>query len=91
MAPEVIRGNERYGFSADVWSVGIVVIEMSTGKPPFHSLGTISALFTIGNSNKPPPFPETLSEVAKDFLTQALQVYENLFSTYFFFLLTREQ
>ncbi|EDO27976.1 predicted protein, partial [Nematostella vectensis] len=36
MAPEVLRG-ESYGRSCDVWSVGCVLIEMATGKPPWNA------------------------------------------------------
>ena len=34
MAPETLRG-ENYGRSCDVWSVGCVIIEMLTTKPPW--------------------------------------------------------
>jgi len=35
MAPEMIRG-EKYGKSADFWSVGILLYDMLSGKPPFQ-------------------------------------------------------
>ena len=35
MAPEVIDGSG-HGTSADVWSVGVMAIELSTGVPPLH-------------------------------------------------------
>ncbi len=37
MAPEVVRANkaQRYGAKCDVWSVGCVVIEMATTRPPW--------------------------------------------------------
>ncbi|OWB76588.1 hypothetical protein B5S32_g741 [[Candida] boidinii] len=34
MAPEVLRG-EDYGVSVDWWSLGAVIFDMCTGKPPF--------------------------------------------------------
>jgi serine/threonine-protein kinase ULK/ATG1 len=36
MAPEILR-YERYGSKADLWSVGTVLYEMATGKPPFRA------------------------------------------------------
>jgi serine/threonine-protein kinase ULK/ATG1 len=36
MAPEILR-YERYDAKADLWSVGTVLYEMSTGRPPFRA------------------------------------------------------
>lgn len=38
MAPEVVMQKELGRFS-DIWSVGCVVIEMATGRPPWHNCG----------------------------------------------------
>lgn len=76
MAPEVIKeghGTSHYGRSADIWSVGAVVIEMITGKPPFHALPPMTALFRIGNSEVTPEIPERLSPEGKDFLSRCFQ------------------
>eukprot|EP01063_Lacrimia_lanifica_P002149 TRINITY_DN11110_c0_g1_i1.p1 TRINITY_DN11110_c0_g1~~TRINITY_DN11110_c0_g1_i1.p1 ORF type:complete len:727 (+),score=260.11 TRINITY_DN11110_c0_g1_i1:81-2261(+) len=61
MAPEMIQGRS-YSFSADVWSLGITVIEMLTGAPPFvndfNEKGPHAALFFIAQLQDPYPMPE---------------------------------
>jgi serine/threonine protein kinase len=37
MAPEVIR-SQPYDVKVDVWSVGILMMEMAEGKPPYIDL-----------------------------------------------------
>ena len=68
MAPEVIQGKSHYGRKADIWSVGAVVIEMATGKPPFFDLPPLTALFKVGTTDVLPEIPSHLSDEAKDFL-----------------------
>lgn len=38
MAPERFNG-QPYGFSSDVWSLGLCVVECVTGKYPYEGLG----------------------------------------------------
>ncbi|CAI9099263.1 OLC1v1036051C1 [Oldenlandia corymbosa var. corymbosa] len=72
MAPEVARGEEQ-GFAADIWSLGCVVVEMTTGTNPWPNLSDpVSALFRIGYSEDVPKCPIWLSNSAKDFVSKCL-------------------
>src|SRR5271163_1690946 len=46
MAPEILRC-QQYGPEVDLWSVGTVVYEMLTGKPPFRARNHIDLLVRI--------------------------------------------
>lgn len=72
-APEVLTGN--YNSKVDIWSLGCVIIEMASGKPPWseHNFeNPFRALYHIGNSNSLPKFPDNLSPLAYDFLRLCL-------------------
>ncbi|KDE07893.1 STE/STE11/CDC15 protein kinase [Microbotryum lychnidis-dioicae p1A1 Lamole] len=76
MAPEVVDQSGATTAS-DVWSLGALVIELVTGKPPYHFLDPMPALFRIVNDDCP-PIPEGASPVVKDFLLQCFQKDANL-------------
>eukprot|EP01116_Phalansterium_solitarium_P005734 TRINITY_DN1769_c0_g2_i1.p1 TRINITY_DN1769_c0_g2~~TRINITY_DN1769_c0_g2_i1.p1 ORF type:complete len:515 (-),score=198.63 TRINITY_DN1769_c0_g2_i1:60-1604(-) len=72
MAPEVIQ-EVGYDFKADIWSLGITVLELAEGKPPLSNIHPMRAIFMI--PNKPPPVfatPEQWSKELADFLTECL-------------------
>lgn len=76
MAPEVIDQSGATTAS-DIWSVGCVVIELLEGKPPYHQLDPMPALFRIVQDDCP-PLPEGASPVVKDFLLHCFQKDVNL-------------
>jgi serine/threonine protein kinase len=58
-------------------SVGCVVIELMEGKPPYHFLDPMPAMFRIVQDDCP-PIPEGASPIVKDFLYHCFQKDCNL-------------
>jgi mitogen-activated protein kinase kinase kinase 4 len=76
MAPEVFTKTVMggHGRAADIWSVGCVVVEMVTGKRPWHELeNNYQIMFKVG-MGETPDIPETLSDEGQDFLTGCFQI-----------------
>jgi len=72
MAPEVIM-RKGYGRKADIWSLGCVVVEMATAKPPWGRMDNpIAAMRKIGMSSELPPVPDSLSPAARSFVSRCL-------------------
>jgi len=76
MAPEIIKGQD-YGVKVDMWSLGIMAIEMADGEPPWINEPPLKALFLI--VTRPPPTLNphaSWSKDFKDFTAQCLQIDE---------------
>ncbi|KAG9327806.1 hypothetical protein KVV02_000252 [Mortierella alpina] len=56
MAPEILR-YEKYDAKADLWSVGTVLYEMCTGKPPFRAQNHVELLKRIERAQDVITFP----------------------------------
>ncbi|XP_046391955.1 mitogen-activated protein kinase kinase kinase 4 isoform X2 [Ischnura elegans] len=75
MAPEVFMKttHEGHGRAADIWSVGCVVVEMTSGKRPWHEYDSnYQIMFKVG-MGEIPAWPSTLSQEGEDFLHGCLQ------------------
>jgi len=74
MAPELIRGND-YTEKVDIWSLGVVLIEMMQGEPPYIEFPPLRALFLITTKGIPPlTNPAKWSVDLKDFLAKCLEI-----------------
>ncbi|XP_069095554.1 STE20-like serine/threonine-protein kinase isoform X1 [Pleurodeles waltl] len=78
MAPEVVMcetsKDRPYDYKADVWSLGVTLIEMAQIEPPHHELNPMRVLLKIAKSDPPTlAQPSRWSNDFNDFLKKCLE------------------
>lgn len=73
MAPERLEQGD-YGFSSDVWSLGLTIIAAVTGRNPWAPPEEMNLFELLGkiSGGTTPSLPDTYSDVAQDFVAQCL-------------------
>ena len=72
IAPEIIRIKFGHSFEADIWSFGVCLYIMLTGKPPFTGPDEKTIKNAVSKGEFKFPKDEPISEEAEDLISKLL-------------------
>lgn len=73
LSPEIIT-KKGYDTKTDIWSLGILIIEMLEGAPPYLNEAPLKAIYLIASRGKPAIDYQRISPLLADFLDQCLDI-----------------
>lgn len=73
LSPEIIT-RKAYDTKTDIWSLGILIIEMLEGAPPYLNEAPLKAIYLIASRGKPAINYDKLSPDLADFLDKCLNI-----------------
>jgi WD40 repeat protein len=77
MAPEQAAGKKEVGPAADIWSLGAILYECLTGRPPFRAATAFDTLLQV-MSDEPVPISQLNPRVPVDLDTIALKTLQKI-------------
>ena len=77
LAPEIIQDMGYRNFSADIWSLGVLLFSLVTGNMPFKANSLDSLQKKIMKGEFEYPLKNDLSEDLKDLLERMLEINPN--------------
>lgn len=72
MSPERING-KKYSYSSDVWSLGLMLIELATGRYPYPKTNTYIEMVENIMTMPDPSLPRTFTEEFRDFVSHCVK------------------
>lgn len=73
LSPEIIT-RKAYDTKTDIWSLGILIIEMLEGAPPYLNEAPLKAIYLIASRGKPTINYDKLSPQLADFVDKCLNI-----------------
>lgn len=74
MAPEILNSDAGYSEKTDIWSLGLTVIELATGKMPYEGKKFMESMVLILSENPPELPKEGYSAAIRDFVSCCLRI-----------------